>query len=284
MSKCLLLFLFAFLGSGCEVKQIERGAKTQERQEQRQQRQQNNTQAPTAVRSTKGEAWDRIREVCFESRNCFWGKYCIKDPAFVDPILLESLDKFANGELPTTSSKIEQLAVQTKNRYRNALDATPESRAILEALIKQGYEVPVVADKGDTLEVDLGYAPGKLENYGREVWVIKTSDVVEKDELKTTEVARFLSHYSSLYPTKDILITVNVLRGTSPTTITYRFKRLNKRIVVNRNDRVSYDFYTDPVEDWAPYINGQKSLNTLDLHSCNLKERYGRYGDKECNY
>lgn len=209
--------------------------------------------------------------------NCFLGRsaYCIDDPAFVDPILREVIERSFHGEVPTTMDEGETVARRARGRYRNAQLDSPEARAQVEAAVRANFEDPPVTREQGLVRADLGVVPGALTRTGRAGWDITSSEQVANGELLGTVAAAKLDALRQAEPDAttvalDVLIPAN---AGSYTRFEYRYAGNRDRILVRRQDRSNQTWFTPKLGgDLGPYVRGERGLLTSELETCTLKQ------------
>ncbi|MEZ4317644.1 MAG: hypothetical protein R3F61_09065 [Myxococcota bacterium] len=160
----------------------------------------------------------------------------LTDPAVIDPIIdkaVKTRRRNWNGELPHDADELDAFIRISKGMYATGILDTPELRARVEAKVAERFANPPVSRNGDTVTVDLGWAPGVLEKLTRAGWGIGSSEHVEKLELRRDDVLRAFGVGATAHPDARIyVVTVVLPRGTRSQHFEYRYDTREGRLRV----------------------------------------------------
>jgi len=226
-----------------------------------------------AAELAEGDPLALTREVLLEDPDaCFRGfaPYCIRDRAFVDPLLERSVDFVGRGKAPTTREEAEAVVFHAVGRYKNAHTRSEEGRALLEELMRDYYAKPTVFrhEDGGRLVVEMGVLPGRVVKYGRTYSV--ESDLLVDGQWKGTEAASMLERFTRAHPDAQVIdLEIYLPDGSSWERWNYRYHRDRDQISVHHASLPTHAYLSDKVrDDFGPWTSGARSLKTTDLDLC----------------
>ncbi len=191
--------------------------------------------------------------------------FAITDPAVIDPVLQQILDRKYGGEMPADEKAIGRVTRRAVGSY-GALKWTDAGRAFLEQRMKQRYRTPTITEQGKLLIADFGHAPGKLEQKRRGSWDVHESKVTAGEGWKTTHAAKALNQLGQAYDHTAISAVITIPLGHRTRKWEYRWIRTQDRIAIKRQDKPTWVWVTGPLNgDLGPYIRGEASLLPEDL-------------------
>ncbi len=230
-------------------------------------------------------AWAAVRDALTIDRNCFVhdARFCPRDPALVDPVIAQVLTKHFKGVMPE-GRKAERVARRAGYAYREAWKGGP-LREHVEQLIRQHYDTPRVQTVGTAVLVDLGHVPGRLQypRLGKSRRLKFTSELLERDRLKGTEVGRLLAKHVPAHPRAETIeLRAIVLKHTSREGLAYRYLRgaaaqrlgaSEALVVISGGSRFGGRFLPLQPGDIARLASGERTLQRKDLETCPRRER-----------
>ena len=213
------------------------------------------------------DPWAEARAEMTEGGRCFEGlkQYCLTDPAFLDPIIQEVLDKRHDGEMPTTRDGVKALLRHVGSPYRQALKE-PAAVLAVQALIQARFDAPVVTVEGDTAIADYGHVAGTLRVSAREGVNMKPASKAEGPRWGSEKVGQALRKLAQDHPTAAFLeARVMLPKGTGrPHTWRYRYKLASKKLRVEDTKGSSYHLGAMELAE----IGAGASVATRDLNTC----------------
>ncbi|MFT5354201.1 MAG: hypothetical protein ACI9KE_001404 [Polyangiales bacterium] len=142
------------------------------------------------------------QEVMADERNCFLNTlaYCVEDRANLDAIIDELVETRFHGEMPTTRRHITRLVRSVGMRYHSASLETEAGRAQVLARMMERYENPPITFENGIARADLGFVPTGFSQRRRSWVLADSSPLMERNQPKTTHVARQLLRLRDAHP------------------------------------------------------------------------------------
>jgi hypothetical protein len=196
---------------------------------------------------------------------------CETDPAFVDGILDEVVERSMRGRFPRTRRGVDRLVRRARSAYATAQLATPAARARLETRLRTLYDDPPIRPEGEGVVADLGVVPTGLVRRPRSGWTVADEGPeLDRRQWAGPEAGRVLRRLAEAHPHAAFVeAQVRLPRFAALERWRYRWIPARAQVVVFRPGAGDHTFVTprDP-KVLDALAAGRRRIHTADLHVC----------------
>jgi hypothetical protein len=205
------------------------------------------------------------------------------DDQQVEQLIDESIEmNIANryfGSYPETESAAKSFGdMIAGNVWRTVLDNKAGRAAIERAMLRYWHNADVeVLPGGESVEMNLAITPGKIELNSKNYYTIKSSEFIERDELKPSELHRCLKRMMDEYPSKK---SYRVRVVTDPSSrykneMRYEYLADQDLLYVFKLDSTIHYVSPTPVHGIDRFASGQAPTHTSELKAKTYRGRLG---------